>query len=322
MNESTEDPRLSGQRTRDTSIEKPARRSGLLGFLARQAPMLYILPGLILYGLFYFYPLVWTPYLSLFRWDGITAKRFVGLRNYVELFTDDRYFFDTVLHNVQWVILGMIVPVAIGMGLALLLGRTRLRARTVFRTIYFLPMVLSSVVVAIIWRWVYSPDYGALNSTLRAVGLPGLAHGWLGDKHTALLALFIAWTWITYAFCMIIFIAALQGLDETYFDAAKVDGANRLQQFWYVLIPLMSRSITTVMLLLAIASLQVFDLVWIMTKGGPGTSTLVLGVYMYQRAFAYSRVGYGTTIATMLGILILIFSVVFLRIRRASEVEL
>lgn len=248
--------------------------------------------------------------------------RFVGLKNYIELFTRDRYFFDALLHNVEWMALGMIIPVAIGMGLAVLLVRTGLHARVVFRTIYFLPMVLSSVVVAIVWRWIYTPQYGALNTALRSIGLSELAHGWLGDERTALWALFIAWTWVTYGFCMVIFVAALQSIDETYFDAAKIDGANRLQQFWYVLLPLMSRSITTVVLLLAIASLQVFDLVYVMTKGGPGTSTLVLGVYMYNRAFVYSKVGYGTAIATILGILILTFSVVFLRIRQASEAEL
>ncbi|MEW5816494.1 MAG: sugar ABC transporter permease, partial [Spirochaetota bacterium] len=297
-------------------------KRGLLGFLARQSPMVYILPGLILYGLFYFYPLIWTPYLSLFTWDGVRAKAFVGLKNYIELFTSDRYFFVTLLHNFVWLILGMTVPVTIGMCLALLLVRTRLHARVVFRTIYFLPMVPSAVIVALIWKWIYAPGYGALINILPGIGLNGLAFGWLGNSNSALLAIFITWTWVIYGFCMIIFIAALQGLDETYIDAAKVDGANGFQRLWFILIPFMSRSITTVMLLLALASLQVFDLVYVMTRGGPGVSTLVMGVYMYNRAFSYSKVGYGCAIATMLGLLILVFSLFFLRTRKAAEVEL
>jgi ABC-type sugar transport system permease subunit len=169
--------------------------------------------------------------------------------------------------------------------------------------------------VCIIWRWIYSPNDGALFQVLDVLGLSFLKHGWLGDPLTALPALFVIFSWVHYGFCMIIFIAALQGINEEFFDAAKVDGANWWQQFRYVLVPLIMGPLTTVILITIISAIQVFDYVYIITKGGPMNSTMVISMYMYVTAFSNSRVGYGSAVATIMGLFILIFSIVFINIR-------
>jgi len=279
---------------------------------------LFIAPGFLIYAVFFLWPLTQLVQLSMLKWQGVGPKVFVGLRNYREIFTDSKFWL-ALQHNAIWMLAAILVPTVIGLLLSILLVRAPLRGRLIFRTVYFLPQVLSSVVVAVIWRWIYNPAYGALNSIFRAVGLGFLARGWLGDKTLALPALFIAWSWVHYGFCMVIFIAALQGIDETYYDAAKVDGANSLQQLWYITLPFIRRPLATVILITIIAAFQIFDLVFIITKGGPARATLVLSVYMYDSAFRYAKVGYGATIGVILGIIIFMLSIVFLRVKERLE---
>jgi raffinose/stachyose/melibiose transport system permease protein len=282
---------------------------------SRLAPYVYLAPALLIYLAFFVYPFVQLAVLSFLRWDGIKPKRWVGLANYQRLLFEDPKFWLAVQHNVLWMIAALIVPVMIGLLLAILLYRSPLRGKVFFRTVYFMPQVLSSVVVALIWNWIYNPNYGALNRMLDVVGLDALKRGWLGEPNLALPALFIAWSWIHYGFTMVIFIAALQGIDETYFDAAKVDGANWLQQFRHVLIPFIQGPLTTVLLITAISAFQVFDIVFVLTRGGPADHTMIMSILMYQNAFEFDKVGYGAAIAVLLGLIVLIMSVVFLRMR-------
>lgn len=279
----------------------------------------YLLPAFLLYGLFFLWPLGQLIQLSLVKWDGLQPKVFVGLSNYVEMFTSDDRFWLSLGHNIQWLLAAIIVPTFIGLVLAIFLVRGSLYGRLLFRTLFFLPQVLSSVVVAIIWRWIYNPAFGPINNILRAIGLDALTQIWLGDTKLALVSLFIAWSWIHYGFCMVIFIAALQGIDETYYDAARVDGANTIQQHRYITLPFVRGPMATVVLITAIAAFEIFDLVFIITRGGPAYSTLVLPVYMYNNAFRYDRVGYGAAVAVVLGLIVFVFSMIFIRIRRRME---
>lgn len=297
------------------------KRVGYVGWLDSIPAYLYVAPALLLYGIFFLWPLAHLVYLSMVKWKGLGSKVFVGLENYGELLTSDSRFWLAFQHNLLWMVAALFLPIMIGLFLAVFLVRSPLRGKLILRTIYFMPQVLSSVVVAIIWRWIYNPQYGALNSSLRAAGLDFLTRGWLGDRVLALPSLFIAWSWTYYGFCMVIFIAALQGIDEEYYDAAKVDGASALQQFWYVSLPFIRRPLATVMLITFIVAFQVFDLVFIITRGGPRWATLVLSVYMYDNAFRYAKVGYGSAIAVVLGAVIMFFSIVFFRVRERLVTE-
>jgi len=294
------------------------RKAASVGWLDSIPGYLFVTPAFLLFAVFFLRPLLQLGHLSMVEWTGLGPKVFVGFENYRELLSDSRFWI-AFQHNMAWMVAAIFVPTAIGLFLALLLVRSSIHGRLVFRTIYFLPQVLSSVVVSVIWRWIYNPNYGAINSVLRAMGLDYLARGWLGDKLTALPALFIAWSWIHYGFCMVIFIAALQAIDETYYDAAKVDGANPLQQLWYITMPFIRRPLATVILITIISAFQVFDLVFIITRGGPARVTLVLSVFMYDSAFRYEKVGYGAAVGLTLGLVIFVVSLIYMRLRVRLE---
>lgn len=281
----------------------------------------YVAPAFIVYALFFLWPAFRLIQLSFQEWDGLGEPAGAGLSNYERLLGDP-VFWKAFWHNVSWMLAAVIVPVFFGLLLAILLVRSPIHGRVIFRTIYFMPQVISSVVVAIIWNWIYNPSFGALNETLGFLGLSSLQRGWLGDPNLALPAVFIAWSWVHYGFTMVIFIAALQSIDEVYFDAAKVDGANGWQQFRHVLLPFIRAPLSTVVLVTAISSFQVFDLVFIMTSGGPANATMVLPIYMLDNAFSFHKVGYGATIAVALGLFIIVMSILFLRARGVfKEVE-
>jgi ABC-type sugar transport system permease subunit len=275
---------------------------------------------LLVYGTFSLWPTLQLVLLSLHDWDGLSPKQFIGIQNFIELAADD-IFREALLHNVLWMIGAALLPVGIGLGLATFLARSSAFGRTALRTIYFLPQVLATVAVAVIWGWIYDPTFGAVNTVLIATGLGGFAMPWLGDQTTALPALFAAWTWIQYGFSMVVLLAGLNAIDETYYDAAKVDGAGRWQQFRYVTIPFLSGPLATVVLVTAIGAFQLFDLVFVMTRGGPGTSTEVLDLYMLENAIRYNRVGYGAAVAVALMVMVWLFSILYLRSRGTFRTE-
>ena len=283
------------------------------------AAYLYIIPALVIYAIFFLFPIFQLIRFSFTRWSGVGPKKWVGLLNYKTLLFHDQMFWYSTLHNLLWLVAALIIPVSIGLFLAILLVRAPLHGRRVFRVLYFMPQVLSSVVVAVIWRWIYNPVYGALNMLLKAVGLSFLAQGWLGNYTTALPALFVAWSWKYFGFCMVIFIAALQEIGEEYFEAAKLDGANWFQQLKYIILPFITNPMRTVLIITMILSVQIFDLVYIITHGGPGNSTMVASLYMYDNAFKYGKIGYGSTVAIVLGLIILGFSIISLRLRKEAN---
>jgi raffinose/stachyose/melibiose transport system permease protein len=282
--------------------------------------MLYLVPAFAVYGAFFLWPTWQMARLSFFHWDGVTAGSIAGMENYVRMGADP-LFWTALTNTATWTAAAMVVPVVAGLGLAILLSRSALFGKTLFRTLFFLPQVLSSVVVAVLWRWIYNPSYGALNSTLEAMGLDFLAQGWLGSSSLALPALFIAWSWTHYGFVMVVLMAAIDDVDETYFDAASVDGASFWQQIRHVLVPTIRGAITTVVLITAIAAFQVFDLVYLLTNGGPARSTSVLAHFMFQAAFHFRKVGYGAAIGVALMLMILAISLVLIRARRGFEEE-
>ena len=276
--------------------------------------LLYVAPAFIMFAVFFIYPFLQLVWLSFHEWNGYDARIFVGALNYRNLLKD-KIFWLAFQHNISWTLAAVVFPISIGLLLAILLARSPVRGKVFFRAVYFFPQVVSSISVAVAWSWIYNPNYGIINQSLEFIGLEHLKRGWLGSAQFALPALFIIWSWIQYGFSMVIFIAALEGIDEVYFEAAKIDGANWLQQLRHILIPFISRPLTTVVLTTAIASFQVFDLVFALTNGGPGRATIVIPLYMLDSAFTFHKIGYGAAIAVVLCLFIFIFSMLLLRIR-------
>ena len=184
--------------------------------------------------------------------------------------------------------------------------------RTAFRVVFFLPQMVASIIVAVIWRWIYAPN-GPANSVLAGVGLDGRPM-WLADADLALIAIFVAYAWVTYGFSMLIFETAIRTIDESLFDAAKIDGATFLQEIRHVLLPGIRTAIVTVLIVTAIWSFQIFDLIYLTTKGGPGDATQVLAIGIYTSTFAARDVGLGAAMAMLLlGAIVALASVISIR---------
>lgn len=245
------------------------------------------------------------------------AMTFVGVKNFIEVF-NDKQFWVSFQHNGVWAIATVFGTTVAGLILALLLGRTKAWGRWIFQILLFLPQMVCSVVVSIIWRWIYFPNNGPLNALLDSLGLTSLQRNWLGDSPTALPALFIAYSWIAYGFSMLVFLAAIDSVDQELFDAARIDGANWFDEIRHILLPVIRPAARTVFIMMGIWSFQVFDMVWLTTRGGPGYATIVLALQIYKKTFVESQVGIGSALATILLFMVLIMAILT---RRGGEEE-
>ncbi len=275
----------------------------------------------MLYAIFVVYSFLSTIYFSMTDWDGAQpVKRFIGLENYQHLFQDQLMWL-SLTHNLIWIAVGTLTPVVIGLVLATLVW-SGVRGRIVFRTIFFMPVVLSTVVVGMIWAWIYHPMFGPINLILRAVGLESVARGWLGDLTWALYALLLAALWAYFGFCFVILLAALQNVDMELHDAAKIDGANAWRRFINVTVPQLRPVLTMLLAYTLVGGFNVFDIVYIMTKGGPANATEVLSTYTYTMAFKQNQVGYGAALTMIITVLSLAASFLFITFRERNEPEI
>jgi ABC-type sugar transport system permease subunit len=278
----------------------------------------FILPALLIYLFFMVVPFIGTLQLSLTNWDGFQeVPEFIGLANYQYLLTDERMS-NALLHNLAWVIIGTAAPILIALPLAIILW-TGVKGRLFFRTVYFLPNILPLVVVGIVWGWIYNPLFGSLNTSLRAIGLGDIARGWLGTPDTALPAVLATAVWGYFGFCVVVLLAGLQNVDVELVDAARVDGANAFQRARHIVIPQLAPVLTTLTAITLIGGIQVFDIVFVMTQGGPGTATEVLATYTYKEAFTRNHVGYGSAVSMVITVLSLVLAVAFVRFRERTR---
>ena len=279
---------------------------------------LFVVPGLLIYTVFMLFPFFATIYLSFTNWDGVSPNRdFVGLANYARMFGDATAI-KAFVNNVVWVVIGTIAPVVLGLFEALLVWTGSQRGSLFFRTLFFLPFVLPLVVVGIVWQWIYHPLFGILNSVLDSVGLDSLSRGWLADPHAALYAVLIAAIWGATGFCFLILHAALQNVDISTVEAAMIDGANWFQRARNVIIPQIAPQLTMVTAVTLIGGFAVFDIIFVMTGGGPGNASEVLATYTYKTAFQQNQAGYGSALAMLITLLSLVSAVVFVRLRERS----
>jgi raffinose/stachyose/melibiose transport system permease protein len=281
----------------------------------RRIAYLYLLPALLACGLFVLAPLGHSGWLSLFEWDGITVGEWVGFDNYGDVLSDPdlRAAF---VHAIVLLAFYAVAPVAIGLLLAAALSRTRVRGVAAFRTVLFLPQVVALVVVAVMWRMIYDPGDGLLNDGLRAVGLDALTQNWLGDFDLALPSVGLIGTWVMYGLAMVLLVAGVQKIPISLYDAARVDGAGAVREFFAVTLPGLRNEIAVALTLTTIAGLRNFDLVYITTGGGPGNETTVPAYEVWSRAFDSGQVGSAAAAGITLAAVIFLF--VFL-INRVAE---
>jgi raffinose/stachyose/melibiose transport system permease protein len=280
--------------------------------------VLFVAPALLIYLVFMIYPFLNTIYLSFTNWDGITAnKDWVGLSNYVRVFGEEAAL-KAFVNNIIWVILGTVAPVVLGLFEALLVW-SGARGSLLFRTLFFLPFVLPLVVVGIVWQWIYHPLFGIVNTVLDSFGLDWLSRGWLADPHTALYAVLIAAVWGQTGFCFLILHASLQNVDMSTVEAAMIDGANWFQRARSIVIPQIAPQITMVTAVTLIGGFAVFDIIYVMTGGGPGNASQVLATYTVKVAFQQNEAGYGSSLAMLITILSLVSAVAFVRLRERQR---
>ncbi|MFF9555969.1 carbohydrate ABC transporter permease [Streptomyces albus] len=294
-----------------------ARR--LAGRHRRKAPgepravgYLYILPALAVFGLFLLWPLGQTAWLSLLHWDGLTRATWAGWDNYRDLLTDPRLR-APFAHAAVLLLFYAVLPVAAGLLLTAALTRFRVRGMTFFRTVLFLPQVLAMVVVGVAWRSILAPD-GLLNDALRAVGLDGLTRSWLGDDRFALPAVGVIGTWVETGLCLVLFLAGAQRIPRELYEAARIDGAGAVREFFTVTLPGLRAEVSVALTLTVVAALRNFDLVYITTSGGPGNATSVPAYEVYRRAFETGEVGSASAMGITLTAVIFALTLVVTRL--------
>lgn len=276
-------------------------------------------PALVVYGLFAIWPMLDVVRLSFMRWDGLApAETFVGLDNYRFIFNDDPVFWLAFSNTMIWTALSVLIPPAIGFALALGLNQP-LPGRNALRAVFYLPVIIASIAVATMWRWMYDPFFGVINAGLTALGLDGFIGDWLGDRHIALYSVFAAYVWQNVGVSMVLFLAGLQNVSPTLIEAARMDGAGRWQRFLHVILPAIRPTITVVVILTLINSLKAFDIVYGMTHGGPAQSTQLMAFWAFWQSLQLHDFGRGSAIAVVLLAITLVIVIPYLRWSQARE---
>lgn len=277
-----------------------------------------VLPALTLYTAFLLWPIGQTAWLSLTDWNGLTASpTWTGLDNYRRLAGDDR-FLGSLGNNLLWVA-GSWLAQGLGLLLAAMLSVSWIRGRTLFRTLLFIPATMALVIVGVAWDQIYQPTSGLLNVALEGIGLESLTRGWLSESGTAMAAVIATANWTYYGFAMVILLGGMQNIDPHLYEAAALDGAGARQRFRHITVPGLRNHITLLLVVSFINTLKTFDLVYVMTNGGPGHTTEVVAYYIYALAFVTHRVGYAAAAAVVLTVIILIITVIFLRLRERER---
>lgn len=274
----------------------------------KYAAWLFILPAVTGILIFIIIPIFFSFGLSFARWDLLNPMQFAGLDNYKEILTEPLFgkiLLNTVVFAFSTSVLGVIIPII----LAVILN-SKIRGSEFFKTAYFLPFITPMIVIGIVWQWIFDPNIGLLNKVLH------LHINWLYDPHWAMPALIIVSVWKLIGYNMIIFLASLSGISNSMFEAAKIDGANPFETFLYVTIPLLSPTIFFVVIITAVSSFQIFDLIYLMTQGGPLDSTNVLVYAIYKNAFEYFNAGKASAIAYVLFVISLILTLIQWNLRK------
>lgn len=287
---------------------------------ARLTPYLWVLPAVALFVVFRLYPMAFGLYLSLNEWDGIKPMVFRGLANYRQALFEDAVFWLALWHNVVFAVGTVIGKNGLAIVLAVLLNAD-IRGRTFFRTTLFMPVVMSFVVVGLLWGWIFNFQFGLLNSLLVAAGLDGWRTDWLGDPRLALFSLIGVDVWKWYGFHMVIYLAGLQTIPPVLYEAAIIDGATAWQQFWRVTLPLLRPIVVVNVTLALMGAFNVFDLIYVMTQGGPANATNVVMIHAYLQGFKFYQMGYASAISYVLMLIVIVVSGLQIWLLRGESYE-
>ncbi|MEZ4672523.1 MAG: sugar ABC transporter permease [Anaerolineae bacterium] len=295
----------------DSAAKKRIRRDTAIGWL-------FVLPALIMYAAFVLVPLLMSVQYSFFRWNGITAMTWVGLRNYASVL-EDPDLLGTIFNALRLIIFFSFIPVGLGLVVASVIHRVATgRLGALARTVLFLPQVIPLVAAGIIWGWLLALP-GLINQILTALGLGAVTRAWLGDFDWALPAVGIIGVWVLLGFCTVLLWTGMTKLDPALFESARIDGASWFAEFTRVTVPLLRNEIGVCLTVTIIAALAAFDIVYVSTAGGPGNSTAVPGIQIYILAFTEQRIGPASALAVILMLLVLVIILPIQRLSRETQ---
>jgi len=275
--------------------------------------LFFLSPTLVIFLTFIIFPVFFSFYLSFQHWNMFSAEQsYVGLENYIRMFGDSEFWEvlkNTLIYTIGTVPFNMVLSL-----LAAYVLNRKLIGKKIIRTAFFAPVIISPVAAAVIWRWMYDPNFGLINYVLSFFGIKG--PNWLNDPNSAMFALILMAVWKTFGINMVLFSAGLQGIPESYYEAAEIDGAGRWSKFWKITIPLLSPTTFFIMVMSIIGSFQVFDIVYVLTSGGPLGSTKVLVFYLYEHAFKFFEMGYASAVAYVLFTILIILTLLQVKYMR------
>jgi ABC-type sugar transport system permease subunit len=283
---------------------------------SRITAWVFIVPAGIIYLSVVIIPVIYSTVISLFKWNGISKMQFVGLNNFINLFRDP-IFIKAITNNLIWVILSLFGTMTVALALAVMLNR-KFFGRTFFRGFFYFPAVIAGIATALIWRWIYSPSFGFINQLFMTLGI-NFQQSWISSPKTSLYAVFAASLWQSIGAPMIFFLAGLQTVPEEILEAAIIDGASNMRRFMVVTIPMMKETFVIVIANLIVGAMRVFDVVMGLTAGGPNDATQMMSTYMYNQTFRYNNVGYGTAIAVLMIVFMMMVIIPYIRFTAARD---
>ncbi|MDL0427086.1 sugar ABC transporter permease [Bacillus amyloliquefaciens] len=287
----------------------------------RFIPYLFLAPALI-FLLFVYIPIIENVFFSLFEWSSFQPeKTFIGLKNYIDLFHDP-VFFTALRNNVLYAVISLICQVGGGLILAAVLEDRLVRKWSpLFRTVFFLPVVISMTVIALLFDFIYNPEIGLLNQLLEAVGLDELTRAWLGDENTAMLSVIFVSQWQSVGYIAMLYIVSIQSIPAELYESAQLDGAGKIQQFFHITVPQTKEMSFVAVVMTLTGAFTVFNEPYILTGGGPGNASEVLSTFLYKSAFTKDMMGYASAIATVVLLLTLALSLIQMKFFKTGKEE-
>jgi multiple sugar transport system permease protein len=297
-------------------MSMPGKKASLTGMRRREelTAWLFISPIVLGILIFQLYPTLFSLYISFTQWNLLSwPPKWIGVANYVTLFTTDRFFAKTMANTATYAGWTVVAGLALGLFFAVLLNQ-EIRGKYLYRAIYFVPVVAPTVAVALLWQILYDPNFGVFNGLLRMIGVHG--PNWLGNTTWAMRSIIFEAIWAGLGFTILIFLAGLQGISQEYYEAAEIDGANAVQKFFFITMPLLSPTTFFLLVTGVIGSFQVFDIPFVMTGGGPANATQMVVMYLYNNAFTIQKMGLASAVAFMVFVVIIILTFLNFRISK------